>query len=341
MNPVQNEPDQISTGATSNPAQREFVSKSRSPYTQVPHELLRGFGNFSDPMDFMVYLHLYSYSWGFSRETASMSQGQLEQFTGAARNTVRRSIERLIKQGWIKMVEEYECARMSRKWKVIPPEQNKKRSGSISNPVQTEPSPDLPEGGSNMNPVTGSKKNPYKERDFKEKSKNSLSGASVKIKEYLESIQAYRKRETERGAYLGLKQSFSDAQIERCLQFLRNNGAGKNEVCHSPMAYLASAIEEVLQKAESADLLAKNTIEREKAEIAARLAKEESEQCERKESEEREKAFLNQYKNLEEQKEAIAKYSIEMLGLNPNGQAARSVAILNWWNSKTHKNTRS
>lgn len=71
---------------------------------------------FHEPGDFMSYLHVLTYSQGFGRDTVSMSQGQLERFNGAVRNTVRKSIERLIAQGWIEYIEEFEASRTSRKF---------------------------------------------------------------------------------------------------------------------------------------------------------------------------------------------------------------------------------
>ena len=72
-----------------------------------------------------------------------MSQAQLERYTGAVRNTARKSIERLTQQGWIECVERYEASRMSRKWKVR----------AIGEPHPTEPSPST---GSNSDPVKNS-----------------------------------------------------------------------------------------------------------------------------------------------------------------------------------------
>mgnify|MGYP000470228514 CR=1 FL=1 len=81
-------------------------------FTAVTHDLLRGEAKFREPLDFMVYMHLYTYSYGFGRQTADMSQSQLERFTAASKNTIKRSLERLVKDGWIKMVEDFECARI-------------------------------------------------------------------------------------------------------------------------------------------------------------------------------------------------------------------------------------
>jgi hypothetical protein len=105
------------------------VDSLAAGFTRVPHSLLRGEGRFEDPLDFMVYLHLFTFSHGFGRKDAYMSQAQLEKFTGAAKNTVKRSLDRLRARGWIKCVEEYERAQMARKWRVLVPEERSGRSG--------------------------------------------------------------------------------------------------------------------------------------------------------------------------------------------------------------------
>ena len=152
----QDAPPTLSTATVSNadsmqtePCEKRTVSTADTVpegFTKVPHSLLRGEAKFSEPLDFMVYMHLYTYSLGFGRRDAHMSQAQLERFTGAAKNTIKRCLDRLASQGWIKCIEEYECARMSRKWRVLTPEDRsghprpgRKRTGSATDRVQSEP----------------------------------------------------------------------------------------------------------------------------------------------------------------------------------------------------------
>lgn len=115
------------------------VQKTHSEgFTMVPHALLRVMGQFTDPIDFMVYLHLFTYSHGFHRDTAEMGQAQLEMFTGASKNTVKRSLDRLQDQKWIALVEEYEHARICRKWRVRAPKGMPPRGKKISTEVDTD-----------------------------------------------------------------------------------------------------------------------------------------------------------------------------------------------------------
>jgi hypothetical protein len=317
IDPVQSEPRPNRTESRMNPVEEPSAQPKRSttPFTPVPHELLRGEGRFAEPLDFMIYLHLYSYSWGFSRETASMSQGQLERFTGSARNTVRRSLERLIQQGWVKIVEEYECARTSRRWKVVSPEnhgpKNGKKTGSRSDPVQNGPGQDLTQARSNLNPLTGSKMNPYKERDPKEKSKNSLSTDSEMIRSYFDSVLAYRKRESEKQAYQGFKINFSDSQIELCLNHLQTFGTpGGQELCHSPMAFLGRAMSEVLRFAEGERIKAEAKTERNHREATEKQILEQQDVAEREEWKIKEKAFIDIFLTEEDREQIISEFCV-------------------------------
>lgn len=332
MDPVQNEPGQKQTGSKSDPAgKREPGQRSAGFFTQVPNELLRDDGRFSDPLDFMVYLHLYSYSWGFSRETASMSQGQLEQFTGAARNTVRRSLERLTQQGWIKMVEDYECARMSRRWKVISPEQKgRKSTGSKSDPVKHEQGPELTGGGSAVTPVTGSKFDPYKESIPKEKSKNSLSLESETLRAYFSELKPQAKRESEWKALQSLRGDYSETDIADSLRLVTEQGIGETgSRCHSPMAYLAKAM---------GDTLAKVKAWREREELRKAKERELSEANRKQEIEaareqevwlEKERAFLRAFPLAEEQQAMITELCFGM-PFKPLSEAGRSFASSRW-----------
>jgi len=343
IDPVQSEPGPNQTGSILNPVEESATQRKRStsPFTPVPHELLRGERQFTDPLDFMIYLHLYSYSWGFSRETASMSQAQLERFTGSARNTVRRSLERLIQQGWVKMVEEYECARMSRRWKVVSPEnhgskretENGRKTGSKLDPVQNGPGLNLTPTRSNLNPLTGSKMNPYIERDPKEKSKNSLSVGSEKISEYLDSVLAPKKRESEKRAYLDLKSNFTDEQIELSLSHLQMRGTpGTQEPCHSPMAFLGRAMTEVLRSAEQE--LAKRQTEEDRRfnHEAQNRAQQEIEDQEKREWQKKERAFVQAFPSQDAQKSVVSEFCFGM-PFPANSLAGRSFAIGKWWDA--------
>jgi len=204
-------------------------------YTRISNHLLRTPGYFSDPVDFMVYFHLYSYSYGFGRKTASMSQAQLERFTGSSKNTIKRSLDRLISDGWIKLVEDYEHGRVSRTWKVFLPEDRKPsgrvNKGNQSDSVQNGQCSNFTGRVSNLDTVTVSKIDTYKERRIKENTKTlslmkkseipksvlSESELPENLKTYLDELRPERKRLSEWQSFQSLCLDYSAEQISVAL----------------------------------------------------------------------------------------------------------------------------
>jgi hypothetical protein len=261
-----------------------------------------------------------------------MSQGQLEDFTGASRNTVRRSLERLIKQGWIKMVEDYECARMSRRWKVVSPEQKlKRKTGSNSHPVRNEPCSDLPQAGSKTDPVTGFKIDPYKESIPKEKSKNSLSLENEVLEKYFSELKPQAKRESEWKSFQTLREDYSENDISECLEFVLKRGVGEQgSRCHSPMAFLAKAIGGIFTEIEAQRKRLAERAERERAQLDADRIRIEKEAREAADAEIRELAFNKAFPGEDRQREALSEL-LRNLPFRPHTQVGRLIAINRWW----------
>jgi hypothetical protein len=184
---------------------------------------------------------------------------------------------------------------------------------------------------SKLNPLTGSKMNPYKERDPKEKSKNSLSTNSKKICEYFDSVLAPKKRESEQKAYLELKSSFTDSQIELCLSHLEIQGTpGTKATCHSPMAFLGQAMLEVLRSAEqeSSKKWLLNT--RKLNEEAERRMQRETEIRDAKEWAMKERKFLEAFPDFNRQDEVLSELCRD-LPFRPQSEIGRKLAIAKWW----------
>lgn len=340
MDKVQVEPPKKRTGAKLNP----LPGAHAEGFTKVGHSVLRGECQFSDPIDFMIYLHLYSYSVGFGRDWANMGQSQLERFTGAARNTVKRSLDRLVSKGWIKCIEEYECARMSRKWRVVTPEErgrpnsnrHKPPTGSSADPVQGEQDSKLTPQGSNSDSVTGSKMDLYKERDLKENSKNSLSRAREQellpkeLQDYFRTIQTERKRVSELAALRELEATFVLDEIGLCVQWLIEKGTPLGEPCHSPLRFLTQAMPQVLTTAKAE---ISNRAEQRAMVIAEQIRGEQELLHEKQKDAEfraREEAFQNAFPSIEDQNEWIQKAAVRFPYLDPQGPAVRAMAIADW-----------
>ena len=320
----------------------------------MPHDLLRGEVKFRDPLDFMVYLHLFSYSYGFNRSTASMSQAQLERFTGAAKNTIKRSLERLAEDGWIKMLEDFEHARMSRKWRVFLPEDRHGprpgRRGSNSDTVKSGQNQKQTASLSKSDTVTVSKMDPYKERIHKEKSENSLSlvkqnsevnkrkpmGESCRNASRITSNRS--SRNVNDGAKMGCVFGTPAGLWARrhwryCVTWLLESGLpGSAEPCHSPMAFLASGgiarvfavVQEDRAKRERAEARESQAIEQER-----RRRQEEAREAE--EAAEREEAFRREFPTVEAEAQAMVQYGASFPTLDPTGALLRNLAIMAWY----------
>ena len=361
LDSVQNEPCEKRRGSKLDP-----VAGVGRGFTKVPHGLLRDITLFSEPIDFMIYLHLFTYSYGWDRDTASMALSQLERFTRSGRNTVKRALDRLQEQGWIECIEEYEHARMSRKWRVKYPEgdvpgpaTDRSGTGSILDGVQNGRCPEQTLTGSKTDPLRGSKMDPFIEHTHKEPSKNSLSrahvGADVSargttlrlgesgeglvegigseiLREYFaQGSMTPRKRHSELQAYHELKQGFADAQIAACVEYLARKGLpGSGERCHSPMAFLSKAMGQVLglvQADASKREEALARVERERVEQESKV--QEAAQEERL-AIEREDAFCRAFPSAEEQAAAGARYGADFKFLARNPGLLRKLAIGGW-----------
>jgi hypothetical protein len=198
----------------------------------------------------------------------------------------------------------------------------------------------------------------YKERVPKENSKNSLSRAGAPAREGSESrgdlgstqgspegdwktaeLQEYfgaqklppRKRTAELAAYRGLQSQFPEAQIALCLSYLQRKGIpGTGEACHSPMAFLAQAMNQTLTLAEGEAKKAHALAERSNIEAQERERAAAQEAEELRLQAEREEAFARAFPSDEEQLAAIAKYSAQFAGLVKDPEVLRRLAIGGW-----------
>ncbi len=301
-------------------------------YTRVANELLRQPGRFEDPIDFMIYMHLYTYAQGFGRKTVSMSQGQLERFTSSSKNTVKRSLERLVVGRWIKLVDEYEHGRVSRSWLILACDtndpKNSPKRGSGGDSVKREQCEGSTDSVSRTDTPTLSKSDTYKETN-KESFKETLSPAnqSSAIGEYLATLKPPGKRESESRHFRELLKAYAEQQVNQALTYLQKQGLpGSGAVCHSPMAYLAQAIEQVLaaskedaqreSKRKSYEAAERNAIAQEAAEEARFRAQE--------------RAFEAAMPDTHRQSQFVAQVASKYSGLALGGAALRSLAVSAW-----------
>ncbi|MBI3535259.1 MAG: hypothetical protein HY072_07220, partial [Deltaproteobacteria bacterium] len=87
---------------------------------------------------------------------------------------------------------------------------------------------------------------PYKDIEERKVKEISLSEFSEQLQNYFSYLKPQRKRESEKMAFEEIRKDFSIAEITKCLDYLKRKGLPGGDPCHSPMAYLATAMRDVL-----------------------------------------------------------------------------------------------
>jgi hypothetical protein len=319
--------------------------RPKSHFCAVPNVLVTQGDLFENAFDFMVYMLFFSKSYGFGRNTCDLGIAEIAKYTGLVKNSVRKSIDRLVAAKWIRMIQDFESGRVARKWRVYSPYENgkcddpthvpadsgndKPLTGSCGEPVTPCPGHPMIQTGASGEPVTGARRDTYK-NNTKTPKDLSLSACAEPIQRYFSEVMTSRKRESEERAYRELQAEFSEDEISAALDLVRTKGLPNGEVCHSPMAYLATAMTDVL-----AVVRAQQEKERKRAESAAAIEAmkrqdAENEASERDEIERRELAFVEAHEDEDRQQEAIAELCRGSI-FRPNSIAGRHFAIDQWW----------
>jgi hypothetical protein len=179
-----------------------------------------------------------------------------------------------------------------------------------------------------------------KSTDISEIQKNSLSAKieSDTIQNYFEGIKSVRKLESEKQAFLEIQSLHPIESIDKGLAYVLKNGTPpKGEPCHSPMAFLAKAINDVLtvaNKQEEEAQRRQNNVRLRQATIDSLKEKELTQAASDQEAEEQsaiqEQAFIKKFPSENEQSEALLKYCHLFPMMNPRGQIYRKLAIAAW-----------
>jgi hypothetical protein len=140
-------------------------------------------------------LHMFTYSRGYHKDSTGTAVSQLERFTEAGRNTIRRSLKRLIERGWIVEYSGAEPGGMYRGWVVRHPDPTAK-------------------------PHRGSKLAPSKE-SIKQTLNKTLSLETDELREYFASIKSRKNRESELRKFQGLLEAYSESEIALAFKQVR------------------------------------------------------------------------------------------------------------------------
>ncbi len=165
----------------------------------------------------------------------------------------------------------------------------------------------------------------------------SLSGETGEkvpdlLANYFGSIKAPKKMQSEAHCYFQLKKGFTLEEISNALDYIQGYGLpGTGERCHSPMAYLAQAMDDVQQ-------ILQEKLEKIKTTEDLKKIKEESERLKAELTSEMEAefklksaAFEKAFPTPEAQKKFFEPFASRYPGLSATGLPLRNIGISAWW----------
>lgn len=309
-------------------------------YTRLPNSLLmRLTGGDCSKHEAQVLLLVARLTISFRREMAPISKSLIEKYTGIRGSAVLQTLARLEGAGLIRRIPGNE-RRPSQIGLVLEPDWDRPKPEGGDNPGAKSTQGSFHSrgeiaSGDRIAPASPGCFEPTgKSIDINKRNKNTLSPLSKKIEEYIASVKPLRKRERELQALGELREAFSDEDIAECLEQVRRHGVRKGgdtqEPCHSPMAYLAVSIHDVLLNVQAQRKKARLRAEREAQEREAQRRLEERDVQETRHTAAREAAFTESYPTAEEQIRVIAEYC-RGLPFSPQTPVARTIAVGRWW----------
>ena len=312
----------------------DFTPKLASGFTRLPNSiLLKIVGGDLSKSEIKILLLIARLTISFKRHTVPLSRAVIERMTKVQGNVAAQSLRALEQQGFIRRIQgdprrpteiglifnaadscmpdlgqapEFErqepCSRTSGE---IPPE--------VKNDLRSIQSPGafLP--------------------DFKD-SKNNINTLS-QIDKYFDDLKPLRKRESEAKAFQELKNDFPEQDIADCLERVLAQGLPGGEPCHSPMAYLATAMADVLRIVTEDREQKRKKAEREAQAEAQKQREHEEIEHENREWEKREQAFCRVFSDQDRQEEIIRELCQKNNFPINKGKAARTYVVGFWWNN--------
>ncbi|MEK7690566.1 MAG: replication protein [Bdellovibrionota bacterium] len=303
-------------------------------YTRIPNAvLMRLIAGEVGKNEMQVVLLLARMTISFRRELTAVSKTTLQRVTGIQGTAAMQAINSLETKGWINRIRG--------------DERNPTRAG-LRLPANWEmagnpdliPTRDEFTPGDTKPPTSPIKiSSPLNNKKLnKEKEENPLSLMSCPepIRGYFAGLKPEKKREAEWADFQILRRDFSDIDIAACVEHLAGKGTSPNgAVCHSPMAYLAKAIGQVL-----AGVNAERSRERETICRGSALTNRARADAEEQDREEREwgakaSAFDRQFSDASKRRQIIVEY-VRKSGLTfrPGSEAGRRLAISAWWSEQ-------
>lgn len=314
-------------------------------YTRLPNTTLMRLasGDFTKN-EIKIALLIARFTISFQRKHAPLSKTVLERRSGLRGAAVLEALSGLLQKGLIEKIQG-DQHRPNQLGLVLPPEWdqliNPNGEGRVT-PVAIPTGVEIVTSVENSTPAEVRKPtqagvgNPTYFKDS-EIYKNSLSQLPEKIREYFGDLKPARKRESEWNAFQELQRNYSAEDIADSLAFVLERGIGEGEhaqPCHSPMAFLARAIGDVLSQVKTSRAKRQRTIDDQRAQAEAAKSRQTEQEREERELTLREQAFVRAFPSPETQQGAIAKYGAEYSGVVPSGGILRRLAIGAWWQSQ-------
>jgi hypothetical protein len=197
------------------------------------------------PGEFKVLLYLLFLSWRYPEKLGHVRAAlpYLERGTGITRSAVHDHLKGLTDRGYIK------CQEKNTKignlyfvsdallWK-----SEKKTAGKQTADFRTD-AVSISDGGS---PENGLKQSEKRTEELDLLDPLDLSKLDTEVGDYLATLKATKKRESEREAFELLKRELPPEELLSAFRFVRDKGTLTGERCHSPFSYLAKTVDQVL-----------------------------------------------------------------------------------------------
>ena len=290
-------------------------------YTRVPNSILmRIVGGEISRAEIKIILLVARMTISFNRPYAPLSKNVIVRMTGVQGRAVLEALQKLEQEGLVRKIA----------GNAKQPNQlglNFDETFGITSSLGEKTSEDE-ESASTRDRKTSpgwDGKSPHK----KDSIKNNLKSLSQEVEDeslqaYFEQLKAPRKRESEWQAFRELKSHYELDEISSALHVVQKRAI------HSPMAYLAKAMGEVLSEVQNGRRKAEIAATQERAEEERRAQEEELAQREEHLARERESAFFNAFPN-EKQRSEMTHRLCRELGLRPESEMGRRVAVGIWW----------
>jgi phage replication O-like protein O len=309
--------------------QRELHEKLATGYTRLPNTLLMSMlvGDLGKN-EVRLLLLIARLTISFDREFVKLSKTVVKRYTGMQGRSMLDAFAVLEER---KLIRKVTGDHKSPNQYALTTEITTAGPNPGSKRTQVQNAPQVQKG------TQGWVQNEPPRKDNLEIYKNSLSQEPAVIREYFARAMPCRKRESELKAFEELKRDYSAQDVAEalaCLQRGRSGANGTALVYHSPMAYLAKAMGEVMAEVQKQRQERAAAATRTAREVEARRQQLADEAREAALVAEQERAFAMAYPDEAQQREVLTQL-LKGTPFKPESRMGRIMALGKWWEAKT------